>query len=380
MSRGRRHVLDVRALPGTLERVACRDGGLFPVLAPADGGAIAVLRGGAGHLGRSGRVELIRSPDRGATWTPPVVVADSEHDDRNPAVGRSRAGTLVIGYQRLGSYDRDGTYRPELRDADGSRPVEIVVTRSIDDGSSWETPVKVGVAPLATGSPFGKIATLSDGTLLMAIYAASDGGTMCSHVVRSTDDGATWVDPSLVARGMNETALCAFPGDEVLAVMRGADARQALFGTRSRDGGRSWTEPEPITGAHQHPADLVELAGGAVLLTYGNRAPPYRIEGLLSRDRGASWDECLLVFSGPEADAAEPARATDLGYPSTVIERSSGPARGITMYYDNPSLAGRAEERPHLRPPYPVRGYRAVAVSWSEEELIDAVERLCVRR
>ena len=62
--------------------------------------------------------------------------------------------------------------------------------------------------------------------------------------------------------------------------------------------GRSWSDPEQITQAHQHPADLVRLSNGDILLTYGNRNPPYRIEGRISRDGGRSWLDCLLTFSG----------------------------------------------------------------------------------
>ena len=59
-------VLDIRSLPGTRETLAYQDGGLFPVLAlTADRVAVAALRGGAGHIGREGRMEILRSLDGG---------------------------------------------------------------------------------------------------------------------------------------------------------------------------------------------------------------------------------------------------------------------------------------------------------------------------
>ncbi|MYH60243.1 MAG: exo-alpha-sialidase, partial [Caldilineaceae bacterium SB0675_bin_29] len=65
-------ILDVRALPGTRETIAYKDGGLFPVLALSnDGTVVAALRGGAGHNGRERRIEVVRSFDDGLTWTPP---------------------------------------------------------------------------------------------------------------------------------------------------------------------------------------------------------------------------------------------------------------------------------------------------------------------
>ncbi|MCW5852957.1 MAG: exo-alpha-sialidase, partial [Anaerolineae bacterium] len=103
-------LLDVRALPSSREVIVYKDGGLFPVLANTGNVVIAVLRGGAGHLGLDGRVEVVRSLDGGRTWTPPAVVADSERDDRNPALGVSAGGVLVLSYHRQGNYDAAGNY------------------------------------------------------------------------------------------------------------------------------------------------------------------------------------------------------------------------------------------------------------------------------
>ena len=202
--------LDVRALPGSREVVVYKDGGLFPVLtATADGTIIAVLRGGAGHIGLPGRIEVVRSLDAGRTWTPPSVIADSDVDDRNPAFGLSNEGTVVLAYHRQGSYDEAGNYRP-VPHGEPDRPVEVMVTRSFDNGLSWERPCALGVEQLRTGSPFGKIDVLPDGTLLLPIYAA--GG---SYLVRSQDNGESWREPSRLAEGMNETALLVLPQGDI---------------------------------------------------------------------------------------------------------------------------------------------------------------------
>lgn len=358
----------MRDLPGTREVVACQDGGLFPVAVQTDSGVVAVVRGGAGHLGLAGRLEIIRSAD-GLDWSAPTVAADSERDDRNPALGLARSGELLLAYQEQGSYDDAGVYRPERRDPTGAPPIAVVVARSAD-GIGWDEPRPLGIPALAAASPYGKIARLADGALLLALYTSVDG-ERSSWVARSTDDGRTWTGPSRIAAGANETALLALPDGAVLAVMRSAGAAQELSGTRSLDGGRTWSAPQTITGAHQHPADLVLLGGGEVLLTYGNRAPPYRIEGRLSRDGGATWDERRIFFSAPLYGEVGSARPTDFGYPSTAV----GGGRGVTIYYHQPHVE-RGEAGPsHLRPPYPVAGYRAIAVSWREDELLGAFSR-----
>ena len=171
---------------------------------------------------------------------------------------------------------------------------------------------------------------------------------------------------------MNETALIVLPDGDILAVLRDDNA-QGLHSTRSQDGGLTWSSTTQITQARQHPADLVHLSNGDILLTYGNRNPPHRIEGRVSRDGGRSWLNCLLTFSGHlYGYTAEETRRTDLGYPSSVVR---GGSQGITMYYYNPSMRLAVDARQRASNPlYRHKDYCAVAVTWQEDELIAAVE------
>lgn len=369
-----RNQVDIRALPGTHEVIAYKDGGLFPVLTQTpDGGLIAVLRGGAGHLGLAGRIEVIRSSDSGHTWSPPQVVADSERDDRNPAFGLSAQGTLILGYHCQGNYDANGVY---IRTNADPQRVDAMVTRSHDGGLTWEMPFPLGIEALQHGSPFGKIVYLTtpDGqsTLLMPVYHATG-----SYIVRSRDDGATWGDPSLLHPQMNETALVVLPNGEVLAAMRGANTEQALHITHSRDGGYTWSTAVQLTGPRQHPADIIQLSNGTLLLTYGNRNPPYRIEGRVSRDGGHTWLDCLLAFSGNlygyNVDAP---RRSDLGYPSSMVLAGSG--KGVTLYYYNPSVNKPINwDAPDKEPLHLARDYYAIAISWDEATLLARLDQLC---
>ncbi|MEZ4734343.1 MAG: sialidase family protein [Caldilineaceae bacterium] len=381
-------LLDVRALAGSREVIAYKDGGLFPVLARTGATIVAVLRGGAGHLGLDGRIEVVRSLDGGQSWTPPAVVADSEYDDRNPAFGVTAGGTLVMAYHRQGNYDEQGNWR--RRDDMEAGRVEIRVTRSHDGGLTWEPPYPLGVDLLQSGSPYGKIVALADGTLLMPIYgrpipalldshaAAVQGDGDCSYLVRSHDDGATWGEPSLIAVNMNETALVALPDGDLVALLRGIAPEQALHSSRSTDGGHTWSPPVQVTGPRQHPADLVQLANGDILMTYGNRTAPYRIEGKISRDGGRTWLPPLLTFSAPlYGYDLPPERPTDLGYPSSVVWRSIGRGQGVTMYYYNPSVRKPWQhENRSAESRYLARDYYAIVVTWDEAELIAAVDRM----
>ena len=381
-------VLDVRALPGTRESLAYMDGGLFPILANAPGGAIVgIVRGGAGHLGLAGRVEAIRSADAGQSWTPPAVVADSEWDDRDYAFGASPAGTLILAYHRTGCYDADGNYRPELYREQPGVYSEVRVTRSRDAGLTWSPPVPLDVPALRASNPYGKIVALADGTLILPIYGPPqasilgdrygelDAAASCSYLVRSHDDGVTWGDPALISMRTNETGMVALPDGELLAVVRGDAPDQRLSSTRSTDGGYTWSPPRALTAVGEFPADLVALANGDLLLTHGNRNPPYRVEGRISKDGGRSWLDLLLTFSGSlyGYNVTAP-RPTDLGYPSSVVQRSGGTGRGVTLYYYNPTLwqpgDWRGGEQGAL---FRQDNYRAIAITWDEAELIAAI-------
>src|SRR5439155_16412990 len=152
--------------PPALERTAVVTGqGYFPVaLRLRDGRIAVVLRGGATHVGIKGRLDMVFSADEGKTWSKPAMVVDSPADDRNPAFGQARDGTLVVGYWRTATYDDQGRYNPKL-----DKPVNTWVTRSADGGKTWSDPVALDVTDIGWGSPYGRILTPPDGTLTMPV-------------------------------------------------------------------------------------------------------------------------------------------------------------------------------------------------------------------
>src|SRR4051812_26333836 len=63
---------DEKALPAFDRSLVVSGQGYFPVaLGLLDGRIAVVLRGGAGHLGLAGRLDIVFSPDEGKTWTKP---------------------------------------------------------------------------------------------------------------------------------------------------------------------------------------------------------------------------------------------------------------------------------------------------------------------
>jgi hypothetical protein len=326
----------VAKAPGLARSLVVRGQGYFPVALRLQDGRIAVvLRGGAGHLGIKGRLDMVFSADDGRTWTPPVVVNDSPVDDRNPALGQARDGTLVVGFWRTATYDDQGKYDPKL-----DKPRGTWVTRSTDGGKTWSEAAAIDVTEFGWGSPFGKIVTLPDGAMLMAIYGGQrrkPGEKVLqdrnhSYIYRSTDSGQTWKYFSEVGdrkRQLNETALLRLASGKMLAAIRSRAGDVWL--SHSTDEARTWSAPQLLTPAAVHPADLIELDSGRVLLVVGNRAGPLGVSGLISDGQQQfDWSRRFTLVD----DAA----SSDCGYPSSV--KLPG-GRALTLYY-----ATRAKERP----------------------------------
>src|SRR5579885_2028814 len=171
-------------------------GGYFPVAIRLRSGEIlAVLRGGAPHIGVKGRLEVVTSRDGGATWSAPQTVVDGPDDDRNPAFGQLSDGTIVLGYAIARGYDATGlrftgdTRRDHIFDG-------VYVTRSGDGGRTWSkperSPATFALAEKGAISPYGKIVQLADGTAVMAVYYEFyDGRGNQSYIFRSKDGGKT---------------------------------------------------------------------------------------------------------------------------------------------------------------------------------------------
>ncbi len=308
--------------------------GYFPVMIQLkDGRLAAVHRAGAAHIGRGGRLDWITSRDQGRTWTKPVTLVDTPEDDRNPAFGQLKDGTLLMAYCILSGYGPDG----KLAAARKNRVFDgVYVMRSTDQGRTWspgkrspETrrpPGDKNVVSTAV-SPFGKIVQLQDGTALMAVYyeATLTDGTQQfqSWVFRSTDQGQTWDHGALIQLDGNETALTVLNDGTVLAAIRTSRAGYLRI-ARSTDGGRTWSPSTALTKDSEHPADLIQLRDGRVLLTFGERNAPRGVHAWLSGDGGVTWK--------PEhrQTLAADAPNVDCGYPSSIETR-----RGeiTTIYY-----------------------------------------------
>jgi len=330
-----------RELPGIKRGIVVRGQGYFPVAMMLQDGRVAVvLRGGAEHLGIAGRLDIVFSSDQGRTWSKPTVVVDSPADDRNPAFGQAKDGTLVVGFWRTARYDDQGRYNENL-----NKPISTWVTRSEDGGKTWSDAQEIDVAEIGWGSPYGKILALPDGAMLMNIYggAVRQAGEKVNdrennaYLYRSTDNGRNWKRWGCAgARKFNETGLVRLTSGQLLAAMRSDPAGETWL-ARSNDDGRSWSEPAKLTPAAVHPADLVLLPDNRVLLVTGYRVGPFGVRGIVGDANGRfDWEDRRF-------ELVNDATSGDCGYPSSVVLKDG---RVMTVYYAV-GLKGRADVGVH---------------------------------
>ncbi len=351
--------IDVRQLEKSYETVVVDGQGYFPVIAATPTNEVlVVLRGGAPHIGIGGRLDLVRSLDAGKTWSIPQVIVDSEKDDRNPSLGLGVDGTLVLGYHWQAGYDSEGKWNP------GPYKQDTKITRSTDNGETWEKPVFLNIELQRGNSPFGKMFKDTEGVLYMPIYGAKNPepgvripfDTTYTFLISSTDNGKTWGETIEVAKGVNEADYLILPNGEWLCAVRSQKSNeQAIYLYRSNDHGRSWSEPVRVTEAREHPPDFVLLSDGTVLLIFGVRHQPFGIQGMVSRDFGLTWLKTRLLF-------ADNLPGTDIGYPSTV-RLTNG--KLITVYY----RAGKKGQSDELET-------ACVSIGYDEKVLLKSLENV----
>jgi len=300
----------------------------FPdVVRLADGRLLAAYREGADHVKSDGRVCVVGSDDGGQTWGRPWVAVDGPHDDRDPKLAMLADGTVLLSYFVI-----DWSTRPR------HTTWGTYVCRSTDGGRTWSEPASVGTSMGGPGEPdlqvwsasHGAAAELPGGDVLLPLYGKLPGQAwQQATVVRSTDGGRTWPagGEALVAAAdgvhFQEPTLTVLD-EQVVALIR-TTAEHAYL-SRSTDGGRSWSPPQPTDmPASSHHA--LPLSSGEVLVTYGDLSPRFSTHrdtvGRLVQRPLDTWDgyaDVQLYDSGhpdqanPSSVEVYPGRFLTLGF------------------------------------------------------------------
>ena len=297
------------------------------------------------HLDPGSRIVAVRSDDDGATWSEPAVMdsSDGSQDLNMPVVTQLRSGELIAlnhrwdlgkSSEQIAALNGSRFLRPMLpRKTFGSELFDsIYIFRSSDGGHTWSDAQPVTLPGFGFAALVGKtaIVELDDGTWLMPIYGTFQGENVASyHILRSSDGGRSWGEPTAVARdphdrtGFYEPPVLDLGGGRLLTMMRTLDTDGFLYQASSSDRGRIWTglRRSSIWG---FPCHLLRLASGRLLCSYGYRREPFGVRAVTSSDDGETWDmdnELVIRDDGLHYD---------LGYPASV---QLGDGRILTVYY-----------------------------------------------
>ena len=209
------------------------------------------------------------------------------------------------------------------------------VRLSRDGGQNWSAPRYLPALPDQPdivpgrrahlgGAPRGRLVETPAGEILMATYSGP-----VSHLLASDDGGRRWTVRGEIARdpagkiAFEEPALYRSPAGRLIAFHRTAHAGDRLATATSRDDGGHWSawRLHDVIG---HPFDVLTLADGRLLLTYGYRHPPY---GLRARLLDA---EAETLEEAPEIIIRDDGPSADLGYP-WACQMADG--RVVVVYY-----------------------------------------------
>jgi len=307
-----------------LKRFVVMDGACaWPVLTVLPNGDLAALIWPyPNHGHHEGAAESWVSSDHGLTWAKAgVPVMNIPGVARlNVAGGMAADGNyiaVVSGWAEKPTIANVTSYMPpKVRlNAEG-----VVVARSADFGHTWVAQPEQ-VFQQADGKnviPYGRVTSIAGLTL----------GVMCYMddvlFYTSDDNGISWRERGIVSTGRvhNETTWLRLQNGELYAAARRWDDG-GIDGLRSSDNGLTWRLEERLTLPRQHPADMIHLPDGRLLLSYSSRNEGswgiwVRFGDAMARNWGPP---ILLADLGEAHDGETGLMGRDGGYPSTVIAR-----------------------------------------------------------
>ena len=301
----------------------------YPSMARTDEGDVVVLFTHVTKAQKSagnGDLMMIRSGDRGQTWSAPVKVYEGK-------VGEPRT---------MGSLTRLASDRLAALVAEARQQVRMLT--SDDGGQSWQTGEPLKFAAIKWASPYGRLIEMDSGTLAMAVEAEVEGQAKpCTGLLRSTDGGMTWGDFSLIARGFKEPTVIYTGNNSLIALI---NAGEVLYRCVSEDDGYHWTAPDQIRIGRE--AQLIRIEDKSLVLL-STRGDKWRwIRASFSYDNGMSWRCDRKVMEHPGEPGGHAGWATGLALDADHLMVVLGHTQLPSASMDAPGSRPIAEEEERI--------------------------------
>ena len=292
-----------------------------------DGGRILALNKGG----------TIFSSDGGKSWSKsrPVFVDSKQYELSGPYIVRTTNGTLVLAFAN--SAEMVWKWNDARRDADPGTRLPTYVTRSTDDGKTWETPQKLHDE--WTGD-LRRMIQMRNGTIVLSsMQLWNNPGRHVMLSYSSKDDGKTWTRSNFIDLGGNghhdgavEGTIAELKDGRLWMLIR--TNWDVFWQSFSDDSGVTWksTGPSRIQ-ASSSPGQLLRLESGRLVLLWNRLMPTGwktypRMGGLYNKSSpqwssipaSASREELAMAFSDDDGKTWSPhtiiaARDDQVSYP-----------------------------------------------------------------
>ncbi len=327
------------------------------LLVTSKGTLLAFCEGRKKSSSDTGDIDLLlrRSLDGGKTWQKTQMVWDDGANTCGnpcPVVERDSGTVWLLLTHNLGA-DTEA----QILDGKSKGTRSVWVCKSDDDGVTWSKPVeitkdvkKADWTWYATGPGVG-IQTKSGRLVIPCDNYVAGSKARQSHVIYSDDRGKTWKLGGVVGPGCNECQVAERADGSLLLNMRSYRGNNRRLVSISKDGGETWSKPEPDDALIEPvcQASLVRHPGG---LLFANPASKKRekMTVRLSKDDGKTWPLSRVLHDGPAAYSCLVALPD--GEAGCLYERGDKrPYETITFArFSLKSLTGEAPKKPRDNP------------------------------
>lgn len=262
-----------------------------------------------GRLLTVDRTDVLSSHDDGRTWQRSPLFADPDKYviRMERALIRTRRNTLILAFVN----EREKS--PHFWDNARREPLPGVrlptyVTRSLDGGRTWQTPLKLHDD--WTGAIRDIVETKDGSVVFTTMKVLREPGRHACLTYRSIDEGATWQAGNLIDLGGHghhdgamEPTLVQLRDGRLWMLIR--TTLDCFYQAWSADDGSTWREIGPTTiDASTAPGMLQRLASGRLVLVWNRLYPEGRTDFPRRDDKQASAvptvrqrDELSIAFS-----------------------------------------------------------------------------------